>query len=241
MSRARLRALAIAAAVILLAVVIAFALVPRAPAPVSRAPSERPTLLLLTSLPLVFPEQFALEGGGSPALQALASRYKVAPISVASPAELAKGRLLLMAHPLAQPAEDLVALDEWVRRGGRLLLLADPMLEWPSQRPLGDPLRPPAMFMDTGLLAHWGLGLESPAARGRKPARLGGYEVVTDSPGALSGQCAVSADRLVAHCRIGKGRATVVADADLLDVDRLDGAQHNLDALLAELGQLQQP
>ena len=33
------------------------------------------------------------------------------PISVTDPAELAKGRLLLMAHPLAQPAEDLVALD----------------------------------------------------------------------------------------------------------------------------------
>ena len=56
----------------------------------------------------------------------------------------------------------LVELDQWVRGGGRLLLLADPMLEWPSERPLGDRLRPPPAFADTGLLAHWGLRLERP-------------------------------------------------------------------------------
>ena len=111
---------------------------------------RRPTLLLLTSLPLVFGEQFSIKGGGSPALKALETRYRVVPISVADQAELARGRLLLMAHPRAQPAEDLVALDQWVRGGGRVLLLADPMLEWPSDRPLGDPLRPPPMFWTPG-------------------------------------------------------------------------------------------
>ena len=75
-----------------------------------------------------------------------------------------------MAQPLAQPAEDLVALDDWVRGGGRVLLLADPMLEWPSKRPLGDPLRPPPMFMDTGLLAHWGLAARR-ARRARRQRR----------------------------------------------------------------------
>ena len=99
-------------------------------------------------------------------LQALRARYKVVPISVTDGAELAKGRLLLMAQPLAQTAENLVILDDWVRSGGRVLLLADPMLEWPSQRPLGDPLRPPPMFADTGLLAHWGLRLDAPDERG---------------------------------------------------------------------------
>ena len=205
----------------------------------SAAPSERPTLLLLTSLPLVFGEEFSLQGGGSPALTALRARYRVVPISVTDPTELAKGRLLLMAHPRAQPAEDLVALDDWVRNGGRLLL-ADPMLEWPSERPLGDPLRPPAMFMDTGLLAHWGLRLDAPDKRGPKPAKLGGYDVLTVSPGQLAGDCAISSDRLVAHCRIGKGQATIVADADLLDVPDLGGgARHNLDAVLSELSSLE--
>ena len=84
------------------------------------------------------------------------------PISVTDGAELAKGRLLLMAQPQAQTPENLVTLDSWVRAGGKALLLADPMLEWPSERPLGDPLRPPPMFADTGLLGHWGLRLDAP-------------------------------------------------------------------------------
>ena len=84
-----------------------------------------------------------------------------------------------MAQPQAQPAEALVELDAWVRRGGRVLLLADPALEWPSERPLGDLLRPPAAFADTGLLGHWGLTLTPPEARGpgqpqrRRRARCG--------------------------------------------------------------------
>jgi hypothetical protein len=56
----------------------------------------------------------------------------------------------------------------------------------------------------------------------------------------LFGNCAISGNRLAAHCRIGKGRATVVADADLLDVARLgEPAKHNLDWLLAELAKLE--
>jgi len=242
MRRARGRALAVIAALIIVAAGAAgFALRgPRPPAP--RPAAQRRTLLLLTSLPLVFGEGFSLQGNGSPALKALQSRYQVVPISVTEPKELAKARLLLMAHPLAQPAEDLVALDRWVRGGGRVLLLADPMLEWPSKRPLGDLLRPSPMFMDTGLLGHWGLRLDPPAERGPKVERLGGFEVLTDSPGKLSGGCPISHDRLVAHCRIGRGEAAIVADADLLDAGRLGpDAKHNLDGVLAELARLEHP
>jgi hypothetical protein len=227
----------------LLAVIVAAAVVvsvarrePAAPPP--RPPGERPALLLLTSLPLVLPDQFTLNGGGSAALTALETRYRVLPISVTDAAGLTKGRLLLMAHPSAQPAEDLVVLDEWVRRGGKVLLLADPMLEWPSSRPLGDPLRPPPMFMDTGLLAHWGLRLDAPDERGLREEKVGGYQILTDSPGRLIGGCAIGEAGAVAHCRIGKGRATIIADADFLDAERL-GRPANLDALLAELAALE--
>jgi len=201
-------------------------------------PAEKPTLLLLTSLPLVFGEGFSLEGG-SPALAALRQRYDVVPISVTSRPELQKGQLLLMAQPLAQTPENLVALDDWVRGGGRLMLLADPLLEWPSERPLTDPLRPPPMFMDTGLLQHWGLRLDAPNQRGPQTRELGGHTVLTASPGALVGSCQIGTDRLMAQCEVGKGRATIVADADFLDVERIDGpAEHNLEALLAELAKL---
>jgi hypothetical protein len=204
------------------------------------APVERPTLLLLTSLPLVFGEDFSLQGGGSPALTALKERYRVVPISVTSPAELAKGRLLLMAQPQAQPPEDLVALDDWVRAGGRVLLLADPLLEWPSSQPLGDRLRPPVMFADTGLLAHWGLRLDAPDEPGPQTALVGGHQVETVSPGMLFGSCGIGTDRIVAHCWVGRGKATVIADADFLDVERLGAAaSHNLDGLIGELDPLQ--
>lgn len=241
MTLARRRALlALAAALVALGTLWAFAAGPRPLPP--RPAGARPPLLLLTSLPLVFGEDFSLQGNGSTALKALRTRYRVVPISVTDPPELAKGRLLLMAQPLAQPAEDLVALDRWVRRGGRVLLLADPALEWPSRRPLGDLLRPPSMFMDTGLLAHWGLRLDAPDEPGPKIRKLGGFDVVTDSPGQLFGRCTVAGDRLVAHCALGNGKASVIADADLLDTPQLGAkARHNLDGVLRELANLEQP
>ena len=203
--------------------------------------SNRPALMLLTTLPIVFAERFGLEGGGSPALKALETRYTVTPIGVADAATLARGRMLLMAHPLAQPAEALVDLDQWVRRGGRLLLLADPMLEWHSERSLGDPLRPPPAFADTGLLGHWGLRLDAPDERGPRQLQLGDHAILTASPGSLSGSsCAIGTGRLVARCRLGQGKVTIVADADFLDVEGIDGpTANNLKALLGELAALE--
>jgi hypothetical protein len=201
----------------------------------------KPTLLLLTSLPLIFNEEFSLQGGGSPAMTALESRFHVVPVSTTSSDELDHRRLLLMAHPLAQTAENLVALDDWVRDGGRVLLLADPRLEWPSKRPLGDPLRPPPMFMDTGLLAHWGLRLDAPDEVG--PVRLGGGHnpVVYLSPGRLTSRnpaCELSRAGIIAECAIGKGRATVVADADFINADVVEKYGGSADNQMKELLEL---
>jgi hypothetical protein len=205
----------------------------------------KPTLLLLTSLPLMFGEGFDIGATGSPALEALQSHFRVVPISTSAADELKGGRLLLMAQPLAQRAQDLVALDGWVRRGGRIVLLADPLLEWPSERPLGDPLRPVPMFADTGLLGHWGVRLDAPDARGPRMGRIGAAEVMTASPGALVGtakNCSVLAGRLVARCSVGSGRATIIADADFLNVagqGAIDGpTSQNLQALVSELAVL---
>jgi hypothetical protein len=96
------------------------------------------------------------------------------------------------------------------------------------------------MFMDTGLLAHWGLGLDAPDQRGPAERALGGFRVLTISPGRLEGRCFVSSDALVAHCRVGAGQATIVADADLLDVNRLGPeASQNIDGLIEELARLE--
>ena len=237
---ARARAAVLIGAVLIAAAGLAFVAEREAGEPAPGAASgAKPNLLLLTTLPLVFGEKFGLEGGGSPALKALETRYTVIPVAVADAENLARGRLLLMAHPLAQPAEALVDLDRWVRGGGRLLLLADPALEWRSELPLGAPLRPPSAFADTGLLKHWGLRLDAPDERGPRQLTLGGQAILTASPGALFGACRISADRLVAHCRVGRGEATVVADADFLNVEQLDGpTANNLNAMLVELAAL---
>ena len=202
-----------------------------------RAEAQRPTLLLLSSLPLIFPEAFAIDTGGSPTLTALERRYRVEPIGVTDAASLAGKGLLLMAHPLAQPAEALVDLDAWVRRGGRLVLLADPRLDWPSSRPLGDRLRPAPSFADTGLLRHWGLTLYAPEVEGPSERSIGSRPVRFGSPGSLEGACRIDGDGAIARCAIGRGKATVIADADFLNVE--DADSDNLQFLLAELDRIE--
>lgn len=206
-----------------------------------RKPADRPALMLITTLPLVFPEEFTLQGSGSKALKALETRYRVVPVGTTDAGSLRQGRLLLMAHPLAQPAEDLVALDQWVRSGGRLLLLADPKLEWPSNRPLGDKLRPPPSFADTGLLAHWGLRLEESKDLG--PVRVGGGHnaILYISPGrflSANRDCELSRAGIVAECRIGKGKVTVVADADFLNADAAEASGNSAENQMRELIEL---
>lgn len=234
MTRARAGAL-----LLLVASAMVMALVAAGLGRTRSAAVERPRLLLLTGLPLMFGEDFSLKGNGSEALRRLRARYDVVPISTSAAAELAKGRLLLMAQPFAQSPENLVALDQWVRDGGRVLLLADPMLEWPSSRPLGDPLRPPPSFVDTGLLAHWGLRLDAPDERGIAERRLSGATISTASPGKLFGTCSIEQSKFVAECRLRKGRAIVVADADFLNGENLGPTGgRNLDSLLATLKRL---
>ena len=97
-------------------------------------------------------------------------------------------------------------------------------------------------FDDTGLLKHWGLTLYAPDEQGPKSRVIGGQQVLTASPGSLaatSSTCRVEKSGLVARCRIGKGEAVVIADADFLDLageGALDGpTAENLPALMAVL------
>ena len=70
--------------------------------------------------------------------------------------------------------------------------------------------------------------------------KLGGLDVIAVSPGRLSGRCAVSRDGFVADCQVGKGAAMVIADADLLNVERLGPVgERNLDGLVQQLAILE--
>lgn len=208
------------------------------------APAEPPAktkseLFLLTALPLVWDEQFGLDQAGSPVLETLSKAYRVT--AVALPSQVPDGALLLAAQPRALPAEELVALDAWLQRGGRLLLLADPLLEWPSTLPIGDSRRAPVSFADTGLLRHWGLRLDAPEQRGIVKQATGLGEIVFVSPGRLykiAGNCELEGTES-ADCAIGAGRVFVVPDADWLDEQRVKtlaghpvGSMASLDGML---------
>jgi hypothetical protein len=236
--RRRLAVAVLGLAILLAAILAAILMEGPRPGLPPRPASERPQLLLLTSLPILFPEQLSLESKPEPVRIALESRYTIEPVSVADRASLDGHRLLLMAQPKAQPAEVLVELDAWVRSGGHVLVLADPALEWPSKRPLASPLRPPLAFADTGLLGHWGLRLDAPDSEPRT-IEAGTATIETSSPGVLvatGGNCSVE-DGFVAHCRVGRGEATVIGDADFIDV--ADSASPNLTLLLRELNRLE--
>ena len=207
---------------------------------------ERPRVALLTSLPLLFGETFGLDAPKAAAIERIEQHYVIVPIAVADAASLERQSLLLMAHPRAQPADVLVELGEWVRVGGRVLLLADPKLNWDSELPLGDPLRPPPNFADTGLLEHWGVTLDGPRVDGPAMARVERGEVMASSPGTLSSRsraCRIVEGGFIARCIIGRGQATIIADADFLHVEgagALDGpTAANLDLLIGELARIE--
>ena len=98
-------------------------------------------------------------------------------------------------------------------------------------------MRPPPAFADTGLLAHWQLKLYAPDVAGPVERQVDGRHVQLSSPGALSGACGLRRDGLLARCTIGRGRTTIIADADFLHADDPDSA--NLQFLLAELDRIE--
>jgi hypothetical protein len=137
-----------------------------------------------------------------------------------------------LAQPRAFSPAELVQLDSWVRKGGRLLILADPALQWGSLYPLGDKRRPLFTSMLSPLFAHWGLELVLPIADAEPMAirKIGKLSIRTQAPGEWlkinrggSARCALAEGGLLADCKIGKGRALLVADADLLDTAYWEG------------------
>lgn len=206
----------------------------------TKEPEQRPEVALLTSLPILFGEGFGLDTARSALLDELERGFAVMPVD--GPEQLPQGGVLLAVQPQALTAERLVALDRWVRNGGRMLLLADAFLTFESSRPLGDRFRPPLRYPDTGLLAHWGLKLEDRSDVGGEAVDtdLGrGIRVTARGLGSLTragGDCTLSPTRAVARCRIGKGYVTVLADADVAMADDPDrGGQKAVTALLGEL------
>lgn len=235
-----------------------------------------------TSLPILWGESDdprELLSSGAPRSWAgdlLASLGKLQPLDSLTDAQgrlpLPIDALLVMAQPRALTPQENVALDNWVRAGGRLLLFVDPMLTQPSRYPLGDPRRPQAIAMLSPILAHWGLELrfarsEKPEERsiplrdGSLPVNLPGRFHLLGISGdadadrgdrgiagqsAASGKsregnasCSLESAKILANCRIGRGRVLAVADAalfeDAVDPADLSMRQKALNGLLFRL------
>lgn len=193
-------------------------------------PQAKTKLGLMTTLPLQWPEggvAAALDESSeaSPAYQRLAKSYEIVPIDSLSALSQNHVRLLLMAQPRALAPAELVRLDAWIRQGGHALILADPALQWESIYPLADKRRPLFTSLLSPLFAHWGLEMFIPAndANPSVIRKLGEQSVRTVSPGewqmrkSKSANCMLMSDAMLVDCAIGRGRAILVADADLLD------------------------
>ncbi len=196
-------------------------------APLPATPSPRPKLAVVSALPLFWKEGEAGFGARSdaPIITLLRARFDVQPADSPLGTVMRDANALLLAQPRAFSPAEFVALDNWVRDGGHLLLLADPLLRWPSSLPLGDRRRPPSISVMGPLLDHWGLQLLPPASAAEERRILKDGRVLTTMgssgfamrPGT---SCHVEERGLVARCQIGRGGAVLVADADLID-DRL--------------------
>ncbi|WP_447763710.1 Gldg family protein [Sphingopyxis panaciterrae] len=188
---------------------------------------DAPAVTMLTGLPLRW------TGGGDIAAmitEGTADDPALARLEAMGPVSLVdsivdhvppRGGALLLAHPRALAPQELVAIDAFVRGGGRAVVLADALSGWPARHPLGDPRNPPVTSLLTPLLDHWGVTLGAAPVGGTRAraADIEGARLRLFSAGRfdrLPTDCRVYADRRVAACSVGAGEVWLVGDADLL-------------------------
>ncbi len=188
------------------------------------SPPPKLDIAVKTGLPLFWGEDgiSAVLGGGdqrAPFIVGLANQHNVHPIDLLDANFLTRTDVLILAQPRGLDGLEMVTLDHWVRKGGRLLVFADPALVWPSRLPLGDPRRAPTTNLLGPLFRHWGLTLEADKKRGEL-SEIDRQPVAVAAPGkwTKSGKdCNIAKGGFVADCRIGDGRIILVGDADVID------------------------
>lgn len=183
----------------------------------------------MTTLPLIWGEAVDVgelltsDAPGGWVRQALERRFMLEPLDVLDEASLAALDGLILAQPRALSGQENVALDAWVRRGGTVLLFADPMLTRRSRFPIGDRRRPQDVVLLSPILARWSLTLlfdeEQPEGEriveiegARLPLNIyGQFEV---EPGS---RCVLMGGGVLATCPVGRGKVVALADAAVLD------------------------
>lgn len=223
MPRAKSRKWWFAAALVLTALA-AIALLARGKEPAPAGP-----IGVFTTLPILWADSPDLTAALKPedephwARAVISKQGALEPLDTLDPARLGKLRRLILAQPRVLTPQENVALDDWVRGGGQVLLLADPALTEESAFPLGDPRRPQAVALLSPILTRWGLELLFDDTQPLDPAEreVMGVAIPVNLPGHLAtrgqGNCRLWGQGLAATCAIGQGRVVVVADAALLE------------------------
>lgn len=206
---------------------------------------------LFTTLPILWSETpdlaNALDPASSPhwAREALARAGPLVPLDtlagVPGAEPLGRVRRLVMAQPRVLSPQENVALDDWVRGGGQLLLLADPALTAHSDFAIGDPRRPQSVALLSPILARWGLELrfDEAQALGEVPAEVMGVALPVNLAGRFvtdgQGNCRLWAEGLAVTCAIGAGRVVALADAAVLEADDPGGSRPRALAWLLDM------
>ena len=193
--------------------------------------SDLPELGLMGTIPIYLGESDGLgqllagEGTSHWARAQLEADFSLSPLDTLSAESLRGLDYLLLAQPRALSPAENVALDTWVREGGRLLLFADLMLTGESRFAIGDRRRPQDVILLSPILAHWGLDLQfdMDQAAGFTVVSAPGASIPVNLPGTFEategeGDCAMMAGTVAARCEIGKGSVVVLADAAMLDL-----------------------
>jgi hypothetical protein len=215
--------------------------------PTAAEPAGTPELGVMGTIPIYWGEEAAfgdaLSGNATPhwARGRLEARFVLRPLDTLNDATLRPLSFLLLAQPRALSPAENVALDAWVRAGGRLLLFADPMLTGDSRFAIGDRRRPQDVILLSPILARWGLRLEFDDTQAPGVTLLEGTRPIpVNLPGrfatrAGSERCTLEAGNVLARCAIGEGEAMILADAAVLDLhDPHPGAPTALDWLVGQ-------
>lgn len=203
---------------------------------------------LFTSLPVLWNEAPDLAAILKPdtaphwARAVLARRGPITPLDTLADAHgLEQAERLVIAQPRPLSPEENVALDRWVRGGGKLLLLADPALTEDSLYALGDRRRRQDVVLLSPILARWGLRLtfDETQPLGERNMAVLGIAIPVNLPGAFvaalpvgggaAARCQIEAQGLAARCKVGRGTVTALADAAVLERGD-DGAPHTVHA-----------
>ena len=219
---------------------------------------------LMTSLPLYWPLDADMSAIASGAAETpwqrsvLEMEYDLVPLDTLSPIPalspddpdsdpLAGLERLAVIQPRGLAPADNVALDEWVRAGGRLLLVLDPLLTGDYEAALGDPRRPVDSAVIPPVVARWGLKVsvdpDDATMRGITVPEIGteALPMFVAAPGRIESSgdaCRLSGGQTIAVCTVGKGRVTLVADAAMFETqvktdDMPERAGEPLTSLLA--------